>query len=150
MLESYTEKEIPNRHDQIGFGKWVRLVERIKNGGQGHIGIPEAAGAGGDVRVSVAKARFSRGNSLPDPWLVLVKSAINYSAFRGTKLMPSCLPDPDGSSDGEINTSQGIPCADDQLVDHAYELSRSRAENGVSVEMFNEECESTLLDYDDL
>ena len=48
---------------------------------------------------------MSLATSLPDPWLLLLKAAINYSAFRGMKLMPACPPEVD---DAPPNTSQGM------------------------------------------
>ena len=41
----------------------------------------------------------SRGSSLPDPWLLLAKSAINYSSSNGQKLMPACPPSDDSDSE---------------------------------------------------
>ena len=49
---------------------------------------------------------MTTGNSLPDPLLLLVKSAINYSAFRKAKLMPACPPLVDDDV-GPPNTLQG-------------------------------------------
>ena len=65
------------------------------------------------------------GNSLPDPWLLLVKSAINYSAYRKAKLMPACPPSEDDDDDGEPpNTLQG---AEDAACDKDAESPAERA-----------------------
>ena len=43
---------------------------------------------------------MTTGTSLPDPWLLLAKSAINYSASNGQNLMPACPP-PESDSDSD-------------------------------------------------
>lgn len=82
----------------------------------------------------MAKARLSAGNSLPDPWLLSVKAAINYSASNGTKLLPSCLPLV--NDDGPPNTEQGMDFPEDK-VDHAELLRISMLNGGRSVELFD-------------
>lgn len=61
--------------------------------------------------VYIAKARMTPGTSLPDSWLLLAKSAINYSAPLGVKHDAS-FPPPELDSDGDdsskdFNSYQG-------------------------------------------
>lgn len=62
----------------ITIRRWSGLVDEIINGNV-RIGVPTNVHVNGEVHIG--KARFSKGNSLPDPWLLLVKAATNYSAF---------------------------------------------------------------------
>jgi hypothetical protein len=103
--ESFEERQFQGQKN-IALIKWGRLKTEL-----------EAAGACVEVPVQmadfdwkamhIAKARMSLNSSLPDPYLVAVKAAINYSAVCGKKLMPAySAPDCDNSSNGEVNTSQ--------------------------------------------
>eukprot|EP00523_Entomoneis_sp_CCMP467_P023321 CAMPEP_0168831960 /NCGR_PEP_ID=MMETSP0727-20121128/2309_1 /TAXON_ID=265536 /ORGANISM="Amphiprora sp., Strain CCMP467" /LENGTH=461 /DNA_ID=CAMNT_0008885225 /DNA_START=21 /DNA_END=1406 /DNA_ORIENTATION=- len=112
---------------------WHQLVERVQNKSQPTIGIPGARQQPGSFHV--AKSRLSRGNSLPDPWLVMIKAAINYSSFRKTKLMPACRPENIG--DEEMNTTQGEELYVKDNVDHAAELALSLRRGGTSIEIFS-------------
>ena len=112
---------------------WHQLVARVQNKSQKTIGIP---GERQLVRFHVAKSRLSRGNSLPDPWLVMIKAAINYSSFRNAKLMPACRPE---SGDGELNTTQGEDLYVKDSVDHVAELAVSLQQGGTSIEIFGTE-----------
>lgn len=112
---------------------WHQLVARVQDKSQSTIGIPGAKQLPG--RFHVAKSRLSRGNALPDPWLVMIKAAINYSSFRNTRLMPACLPE--SVDDGEMNTSQGQELYVKDNVDHAAELALSLQRGGTSIEMFS-------------
>ena len=60
--------------------------------------------------VTVAKATASLHSSLPDPYNMAVRAAVNFSAIMRTKLMPACkeeeLHSDSSSSDGEINSDQ--------------------------------------------
>lgn len=84
--------------------RWKALVERIQDGSQANVQVP-APWAGKKGEPIVAKARLTTGNSLSDPWLLALKSAINYSSYHGTTLMPAC-PFNVGSDDGPRNTTQ--------------------------------------------
>ena len=112
---------------------WHQLVERVQNKSQPTIGIPGARQQPGSFHV--AKSRLSRGNSLPDPWLVMIKAAINYSSFRKTKLMPACRPE--NVDDEEMNTTQGQKLYVKDNVDHAAELALSLRRGGTSIEIFS-------------
>ncbi|KAL3918678.1 MAG: hypothetical protein SGILL_004123 [Bacillariaceae sp.] len=86
---------------------WSSHVTRIKQSTFNEIGVPMALPAARNTEASfrIAKARMSLVTSLPDPWLLLLKAAINYSAFRQMKLMPACVPEKD---EDPPNTSQGM------------------------------------------
>ena len=62
-----------------------------------------------NVHVAFGKARLE--SSLPDPFLMAVKAAINYSSHCNMALLPAChgLSETSsyGESDGEVNTIQG-------------------------------------------
>ena len=114
---------------------WHQLVGRVRDKSQSTIGIPGARNQPG--RFHVAKSRLSRGNSLPDPWLVMIKAAINYSSFRETKLMPTCRPE--SVDDEEMNTTQGQELYVKNNIDHAAEPALSLQRGGPSIEMFSAE-----------
>ena len=78
VLESFTDKELKNRKNS-SLLRWSKLVEEIKTNKRSRVGVPTEINRGGPVHVG--KVRMTLGNSLPDPRLLLVKSAINYSAF---------------------------------------------------------------------
>ena len=100
VKESFTEDDLQNPE----LYRWSSLVNNIVDGTVTRIDIP--AQKQSDTAVHVAKGRMSLGTSLPDPWLLMLKAAINYSASRGTKLMPACPPEED--DDGPPNTIQGM------------------------------------------
>lgn len=77
--------------------RWRELVNQLRVNPQ--ILIPTALDSA-NPNIRIAKARMTTGTSLPDPWLLLAKSAINYTASNGQKLMPTCLL-PDDESDME-------------------------------------------------
>ena len=80
--------------------RWKKLITehlQIKR----EITIPIPLTLPPNVNVRIAKARMSRGTSLPDPWLLLAKSAINYSGSNGQKLMPACPPSDDSDSEDD-------------------------------------------------
>jgi hypothetical protein len=87
--------------------KWAKLKNQLEGKGAS-VGLPNILSDVDWANVKVAKARASRDTSLPDPFMMAIKAAVNFSAILGTKLMPAC-PEPcsDGSSsDGEMNSTQ--------------------------------------------
>jgi hypothetical protein len=134
VLESFTKTEL-NTRSNVSLIRWMELVKRIKEKTQATIETPSHRAPSPNFHV--AKARLSRGNSLPDPWLLMLKAAINYSASNNTKLMPACPPNTD-DDDGPPNTDQGREDCKDH-IDHAAELAFSKQRGGITVEMFD--CE---------
>lgn len=120
VLESFTKKELLNKKN-ISLLRWSKLVEEIKTNKRFRVGVPTEINW--DVPVHVGKVRMTLGNSLPDPWLLLVKSAINYSAFRKAKLMPACPPSEDDDDSEPPNTLQG---AEDAACDKGAESPAER------------------------
>ena len=85
-----------------------------------------------------AKARLTTGNSLPDPWLLALLSAINYSSYHGTKRMPVCPSDVD-RDEGPPNTTQVMDFNDQQYdADAAALLAASLECGGRTVELFRD------------
>jgi hypothetical protein len=77
---------------------WEKLVIELRSG-RASIEIPVLKNDLKWEAVNVAKGTFSlTWSCLPDPFLLAVKAAINYSSFSGTKLMPAC-PRPSDESD---------------------------------------------------
>ena len=101
VLESFTEKQLKNVKN-ISFLRWSKLVEEIKINKRSRCGVPTEISRDGPVHAG--KVRMTLGNSLPDPWLLLVKSAINYSAFRKAKLMPSLQGAEDAACDKDAES----------------------------------------------
>ena len=122
VLESFSQKELNNANN-VSLCRWKKLVDEIKNSSRPQIGIPTAktseANSGGARHVG--KVRMTLGTSLPDPWLLTIKGAINYSAFRGTTLMPACASLED-SDDEPPNTTQGT---EDDADDASVESDRA-------------------------
>jgi hypothetical protein len=102
VRESFTQDELRSQ----ALSQWSSLVDNILDETVTRIGVPVLSQAG--TTVHVAKGRMSLRTSLPDPWLLLLKAAINYSAFRGTKLMPACPPEVDDDDGPHTNTVQGM------------------------------------------
>ena len=99
VFESLPKKYFTSRNPSLL--RWKSRVERLKGMDHPSISIPTQLPPGPDVRI--AKARMTTGTSLPDPWLLLAKSAINYSASNGQTLMPACSPpDSDSESDDSL------------------------------------------------
>ena len=118
--ESFTQEDLDS-DSNTSLLRWGKLVQEIKTNESSRVGVPTKISW--DRRVHVGKVRMTLGNSLPDPWLLLVKSAINYSAFRKARLMPACTPLED--DDGEPpNTLQG---AEDAACDKDAESPVERA-----------------------
>lgn len=116
VRESFSKKEL-NEPSNSSLQRWLRLVHRIKNQSNATIETPTALRAL-PPGFHIAKVRQSLGNSLPDPWLLMMKAAINYSAFRGTKLMPACPPEDDDI--GPMNSLQGF---EEQEIEDAEQRS---------------------------
>ena len=82
--------------------RWKSLVGQLRANPE--ILIPASLDNIPNIRI--ARARMSTGTSLPDPWLLLAKSAINYSASNRQKLMPACPLTEESDSETE---DYGIP-----------------------------------------
>lgn len=106
--ESFTQDQLNSREPPVtGLKKWAMLLNNLRGPGA-KVELPQMLPDIDWDKVKVAKAKASRDNSLPDPFLVAVKAGINLSAILQAKLMPAC-PEPDSdesSSDGEINSIQ--------------------------------------------
>ena len=85
--------------------RWKELVRELRGAANPSITIPTLKTDLDFQNIRVAKGTLSRISScLPDPFLLALKGAVNYSSHTGTKLMPACSPakvDPDSSSDEE-------------------------------------------------
>lgn len=87
--------------------RWAKLKHELESQGA-RTGLPQIRADIDWANVKVAKARTSRDSSLPDPFNMAIKAAVNFSAILGAKLLPAC-PEPDSdwsSSDGEMNSTQ--------------------------------------------
>ena len=86
--------------------QWKLLLSDIRDGTT-RVCYPHASSDANWSTVKVAVGRAGLHSSLPDPYNMAVKAAINYSSFCGTALLPACPPESVTSSDGEMNTAQG-------------------------------------------
>jgi hypothetical protein len=85
--------------------RWKSLVNELRGHQQPTIQVPVLKDNLEWERVKVAKGTFDRDSScLPDPFLLAVRGAINFSSHVGTKLMPSCPPE-DSDSDSDSGGS---------------------------------------------
>jgi hypothetical protein len=133
VTESFTDPNHPNEE----LRKWLQRTEMLKRGSL-RIVLPRPIANVNLTDRGVAKGSMSLRTSLPDPFLVAVKAAINYSAHCGCKLMPSC-PDWDSetSSDGEVNTLQGVEIGVDGTRDFSSIAASLAKANHRTVELFS-------------
>mmetsp|Transcript_8398 Transcript_8398/g.16234 ORF Transcript_8398/g.16234 Transcript_8398/m.16234 type:complete len:250 (-) Transcript_8398:646-1395(-) len=94
VFESLSEKYFIAKNPTLL--RWRELVMQLRENPQ--IFIPTALDRA-DPNIRIAKARMTTGTSLPDPWLLLAKSAVNYTASNGQKLMPACPPPEESNSE---------------------------------------------------
>ena len=132
VFESFRKTEL-NNTSNLSLIRWKELVQRIKDGSQEMIKVPSRKNPL-PANFRVAKARLSKGNSLPDPWLLTLKAAINYSAFNKTKLMPACQPWTE--DDGPPNTDQGQQDYSKDSIDHAAQLALTKQRGRSCIELF--------------
>jgi len=133
VFESFRKTEL-NNTSNLSLIRWKELVQRIKDGSQEMIKVPSRKNPL-PANFHFAKARLSKGNSLPDPWLLTLKATINYSAFNKTKLMPACQPWTE--DDGAPNTDQGQQDYSKDNIDHAAQLALSKQRGGSCIELFD-------------
>jgi hypothetical protein len=113
VFESLPEKYFVAKNRSLH--KWRETVRQLR--ANPRILIPTARD-GADPHIRIAKARMTTGTSLPDPWLLLAKSAINYTASNGQKIMPACPPDDSDSDDeDDENYNHLDPKCDDDKMD---------------------------------
>jgi hypothetical protein len=91
------------------YHQWLQLLTEIRNPkNPKHVDLPKERTDVNWSNVKVAVGRAQLNNSLPDPFLMAVKAAVNYSSYRGMALLPSCpILSETASSNGEVNTNQG-------------------------------------------
>ena len=90
------------------YQQWLQLLAEIRNSeNPKSIHLPEERKDVDWSKVNVAIGRADLRSSLPDPFCMAVKAAINYSSYRGMALLPSCPPASETSSNEEVNTLQG-------------------------------------------
>eukprot|EP00545_Synedropsis_sp_CCMP1620_P002279 CAMPEP_0119023918 /NCGR_PEP_ID=MMETSP1176-20130426/30908_1 /TAXON_ID=265551 /ORGANISM="Synedropsis recta cf, Strain CCMP1620" /LENGTH=109 /DNA_ID=CAMNT_0006979085 /DNA_START=65 /DNA_END=394 /DNA_ORIENTATION=+ len=88
VRESFTDDQVARLPPMNSLKRWSLLKTHLE-GKMATIGVPQQRTSGVDWDdVRVAKAKVSRANSLPDPYLLVMKAAISYSAHNGEKLMP--------------------------------------------------------------
>lgn len=79
--------------------QWKQLVQHLRQSSSPSISIPVLNPEVDFRTVKVAKGTFDYNEScLPDPFLLALKGAVNFSSYMGTKLMPTC---PSERDDGE-------------------------------------------------
>ena len=72
--------------------RWKQLVQHLRRSSRPSISIPTLKPDIDFQTIRVAKGTFDYNEScLPDPFLLALKGAINFSSHVGTKLMPACL-----------------------------------------------------------
>ena len=80
--------------------QWKQLVQHLRQSSSPSISIPVVNPELDFQTVKVAKGTFDYNEScLPDPFLLALKGAVNFSSHVGTKLMPACPSEPDDDSE---------------------------------------------------
>jgi hypothetical protein len=92
--------------------RWKSLVNELR-GDRPSIQVPVLKNGLEWEKVKVAKGTFDlTASCLPDPFLLAVKAAINFSSHVGTKLMPACPMDDSDSSvsedEDEVTCSESV------------------------------------------
>jgi hypothetical protein len=141
VKEAFSVKELQSQ----SILAWSSLVDEIKSGRKSTIQVPGerigGASTGTAPTVRIAKGRLTKGTSLADPWLMLLKTAVNYSVMEGNKLMPACSPTLD---EGLMFSTQGDHAAvwadfyseNKQQEDHRDLLLQSLASGGTTTELY--------------
>ena len=76
--------------------QWKQLVQHLRQSSSPSISIPVVNPEVDFQTIKVAKGTFDYNEScLPDPFLLALKGAVNFSSHAGTKLMPACPSEPD-------------------------------------------------------
>jgi hypothetical protein len=133
VTESFTDPNPPNKELKL----WLQRTEMLKKGNL-RIFLPRPIASVNLTDRGVAKGSMSLRTSLPDPFLVAVKAAVNYSAHCGCKLMPSCPNwDSETSSDGEVNTLQGVEIGVDGTRDFSSIAASLAKTDRHTVELFS-------------
>ena len=71
--------------------RWKNLVRELRNASYPTIRVPKLRPGINFQTIKIAKGTLDvRRSCLPDPHLLALKGAINYSSHVGTKLMPTC------------------------------------------------------------
>jgi hypothetical protein len=83
--------------------RWISLVKELRRSSRPSIQVPVLKNALKWESLKVAKGTFDLKSCLPDPFLLAVKGAINFSSLVGTKLMPAC---PLDDSDSDLDDSE--------------------------------------------
>jgi hypothetical protein len=105
VLEDVNSAVAKSSRDASSLLVWEKLVYELR-GNQPSIQVPFLKKDINWESVKVAKGTFDRKSScLPDPFLLAVKGAINFSSHVGTKLMPAC-PSYDSDSDWDGSDSE--------------------------------------------
>lgn len=107
--------------------KWWKLKREGLESSQAAIQIPKVRSDLKWDEVKVARARASRENSLPDPFNMAVKAAINFSFIVGAKVMPTCPEYELTNEDEPINSTQDDYDDDDdsQRPQHSQNVNLS-------------------------
>ena len=73
--------------------RWKELVKELRGADRPSVQIPTLKADFDFQNIRIAKGTLSRTSScLPDPFLLVLKGAVNYSSHAGSKLMPACPP----------------------------------------------------------
>ena len=92
------------------YQQWLRLLAEIRNSERPKsIHVPEPKKDVDWSKIKIAIGRADLTSSLPDPFCMAVKAAMNYPSYRGMALLPSCPPaaSETSSSNEQVNTLQG-------------------------------------------
>lgn len=121
--ESFTREQLDfHSTPMTDLKKWWKLKKEALESDEASIQIPKVKNDLEWDKVKVARARASRQNSLPDPFNMAVKAAINFSCIVGAKVMPACPEDGMSDDDEPINSTQD----EDDDVDDSQRAQRER------------------------
>lgn len=105
--ESFAPEQLDfNSPPMTSLKKWWKLKKEVLEGKHALLQVPRMKDILDWDNVKFASARASKENSLPDPYSMAVKAAINFSAIIAAKVMPACLQSSMSDMDGKINSNQ--------------------------------------------
>ena len=91
------------------YQQWRRLLAELRNPKSPqsiHVPEPKKDVDWSNIKIAIGRAGLT--SSLPDPFCMAVKAAINYSSYHGMALLPSGPPAAsETSSNDQVNTLQG-------------------------------------------
>lgn len=126
--ESFRDNQLDFRSGNMtSLKKWWKYKREFLDGENATVGLPKLRSDIDWDNVQIARGIASRESSLPDPFSMVAKAAINLSAIVGAKAMPGCEPNVADEEEEDMNSTQDdeIPWPPNPRTDDLESLSPS-------------------------